>query len=536
MLNGQSNSDTLLREIRIGKYTHGRNPRSIFNHLNITAEQMDTVLLSPEIALSERFKTEVLYDQAFQDHLVLVAIDELHVVSEWGLRWRTSYSQLALLRDMVSRSVPWLGCSATLDPVTLAEVRDLSGFDPFVRIQRASIDRPDISFTIQPIQHPIKGFRDLEFPVKPVQAAIEQAVQKRRENRAREALQGDGGLAAAKAVLTNTRQQPTEAGSESRACCKTIPKAIIYIDSIKQIVKAVRVLRMLLVRAGCSKAAAINAVQAYHSELAESDKRRISTEFEKPDTESVSDCSKHRIIVATDAMGMGIDNPDIRLVVQWGVPPSMGALLQRAGRAARGEAICGKFTWLVPPWCFGNRIEHMPPRSVKKRMTERERRSVLPRGIWELINHSPCIRRGILEFFGENRASCTRLVEAVSCCSKCAGDEVKVPNNKAGQPVRIVQSQKHITDRVKLALVEWREAKAAAVFPTFITAAPAELILPDKAVTMISRTAATVTSIDSLAHAVNGEWGDLASYGKEVLEVTQDACLQAAPRKHKLGR
>jgi hypothetical protein len=90
---------------------------------------------------------------------------------------------------------------------------------------------------------------------------------------------------------------------------------------------------------------------------------------------------------------------------------------------------------------------------------------------------------------------------------------------------------------VKLALVEWREAKAvAALFPTVFTEASAELILPDKAVTMISRTAATVNSISSLAHAVNGEWGDLASYGKEVLEVTQDACLQATLEKCKLSQ
>ena len=90
----------------------------------------------------------------------------------------------------------------------------------------------------------------------------------------------------------------------------------------------VRVLRGLLIRAGCSKTFAIDAVQAYHSELAESDKRRISTEFEKPDTESILDSSMHRIIIATDAMGMGIDNPDILLIIQWGVPPDMRALIQ----------------------------------------------------------------------------------------------------------------------------------------------------------------------------------------------------------------
>jgi superfamily II DNA helicase RecQ len=99
----------------------------------------------------------------------------------------------------------------------------------------------------------------------------------------------------------------------------------------------------LLIRVGCSKRAAIDAIQAYHSELAESDKRRISKEFEKPDTESVLDSSMYRLIIATDAMGIGIDNPDIRLIIQWGVPPSMCALSQRASRATRGNGVCGEF-------------------------------------------------------------------------------------------------------------------------------------------------------------------------------------------------
>ena len=108
----------------------------------------------------------------------------------------------------------------------------------------------------------------------------------------------------------------------------------MYVDSIKQIIKVVRVLTILLICAGCSKAAAIDAIQAYHSELAESDKRHISTEFEKPDVENILNSSIHCIIVATDVMGMGIDNPDIRIIVQWGLPPGMPALMQQAGQAA----------------------------------------------------------------------------------------------------------------------------------------------------------------------------------------------------------
>ena len=107
--------------------------------------------------------------------------------------------------------------------------------------------------------------------------------------------------------------------------------------------------------------------------------------------------------------------------------------------------------------------------------------------------------------------------------------------SKVGQLVKTIQSQKHITDAVKLALIEWREAKAAMVLPsTVFTAIPSGLILLDKAISLISQTAATVTSIHSLAYIVDGEWGDLASYRKEVLEVTQNACLQAMLKKQKL--
>ena len=104
------------------------------------------MLLSPEITLSDNFKAKVLQDQAFQQRLVLVAIDKAHVISEWGQHWRKSYSQVGLLRDLIDKSVPWLSCSATLDPVMLAEAIDLCGFDPDVRIQRSSIDRPNITF------------------------------------------------------------------------------------------------------------------------------------------------------------------------------------------------------------------------------------------------------------------------------------------------------------------------------------------------------------------------------------------------------
>lgn len=206
----------------------------------------------------------------------------------------------------------------------------------------------------------------------------------------------------------------------------------------------------------------------------------------------------------------------------------MCALWQRADRAVRSQAICGKFVWMIEPWYFEDRLNSSV--QVKKRATERERRSVLSRGLWELINHSTCIRKGILEFFDDDLVSSLR-AEADSrlCYSRCAGTKRGSQADNAEQTVRVNQSQKHIIAAVNSALIQWREAKAAAaLFSTVFSDAKAQLILPDKVVFSISRAGSTIDSIDILVVAVNGRWADLRLYENEVIEVIQNACLQAA--------
>ena len=54
----------------------------------------------------------------------------------------------------------------------------------------------------------------------------------------------------------------------------------------------------------------------YHAGTNEEDKTRISTTFRMAS-------SVIRVLIATVAFGMGVDIPDIRIVVHWGLPDNI---------------------------------------------------------------------------------------------------------------------------------------------------------------------------------------------------------------------
>jgi ATP-dependent DNA helicase RecQ len=70
------------------------------------------------------------------------------------------------------------------------------------------------------------------------------------------------------------------------------------------------------------------ATDRYHAGLSADEKREIQEAFRVGDL---------RVIAATNAFGMGIDKPDIRLVVHGDVPGSLENYLQEAGRAGRDQ-------------------------------------------------------------------------------------------------------------------------------------------------------------------------------------------------------
>ena len=104
--------------------------------------------------------------------------------------------------------------------------------------------------------------------------------------------------------------------SEMIHILKAIPKAaIVYCRSRKRTKEAAE----LLIKSGIS-------ATWYHAGLENTVKDQRQKEWQ---------ADKTRVIVATNAFGMGIDKPDVRVVIHIDCPSSIEAYFQEAGRAGR---------------------------------------------------------------------------------------------------------------------------------------------------------------------------------------------------------
>ncbi|KAJ3453928.1 hypothetical protein MRS44_013124 [Fusarium solani] len=473
---------------------------------------------------------QVLRDPSFQQKLALVAIDEAHVVWEWGASFRMHYSQLVVLRSFIRGTVPWLACSATLDPQTLAKVKELCGFDSKVFIQRNSVDRPDIFIDVKRMAHPLTTFRDLEFLIQPVRKAIKDAVAQDCENQARAAI-AVGDMHSATQLISLAAREPRSSqvlqGVDSRTWCMKIRKTVVYFDSIATLEAAAALLTVALINTGCSKTAASNAIQPYHAELATFDKESISREFAKPDRETARESSRHRIIMATDAMGMGINNPDIQLVVQWRQPATLCSLWQRAGRAARGAGITGEFIWLVEPWCFEVAMPEKGSQGALQSSMARNRS--LSQELSDVINSKHCTRKSILQFF-EDTASYLHPSGPQSCCALCRGDPPSLQVRVARGLPNTMVSQKHIVAAARAALLKWRK-EAAQRWSSVLSRGGEDLVLPDTVLRKLSQAASSIDTVDTLGLLVGTIWAARETYATEVVDLLRAACSEAKVAK-----
>ncbi len=118
--------------------------------------------------------------------------------------------------------------------------------------------------------------------------------------------------------------------------------------------------------------------EAYHAGLPGPERSRVQAAFMS------GEC---RVVVATNAFGMGIDKPDVRMVVHAQLPGTLEAYYQEAGRAGRdgGPARCVAFHTRSDRRLARSFVDRThPPRRTLRRLHARLRRAATAEGIVRL--------------------------------------------------------------------------------------------------------------------------------------------------------
>ncbi|KAI0083575.1 P-loop containing nucleoside triphosphate hydrolase protein [Irpex rosettiformis] len=262
---------------------------------DILAGTYKVILASPEMMQTRSFIDRLLRNQSFTRRIISLFVDEAHCISHWGAQFRKKYATIGTIRAFLPANTPVVAVSATL---TARVRRDIQSKLHFSRTSSAFINvgnnRPNISIVVRTCQNPMNMYSDLDF------------------------------------VLP-----------DSISAAEDIPKTWVYVDDIDSGTEIIRHLRHVLFERNPELDKGI--IRPYNARLSLPYRQEAMSEFRS---------GSIRILICTEAAGMGCNILDIQVVVQWKLPSTLSNFIQRAGRAARGQDREGLAVLLVEPSAY----------------------------------------------------------------------------------------------------------------------------------------------------------------------------------------
>ncbi|SCP06131.1 ADP-dependent DNA helicase RecQ, putative [Plasmodium ovale] len=234
------------------------------------------VYCSPEYALNNKNFFTIL-----KKRILVLAIDEVHCMSEWGHDFRPSYRKLNELRNIL-KGIPIMCLTATCTKDVQSDILKNLNFDlNKCLIKRSSVNKTNLFYSVREKTNIYDDLRYiLDIPLK-------KCIQ--RSNR----------------FVDNSKICPYNS-------------TLIYVNTKKEC----EGIYDFLNERGLS-------VKMYHGDLTNEEKKESHEKFLKDEIQ---------IVIATVAFGMGIDKPDIRRIIHYGFSKSLEAYVQQVGRAGRDNS------------------------------------------------------------------------------------------------------------------------------------------------------------------------------------------------------